>query len=146
IAPVLEVESGRKLGRADQIAEHDGDRTPLDRIEPRERPRRRSRRRPGGGRRWFGRGKLRYRPKQAPAVAEGDPEFLEVAVGEILEHIAIDPVIPERLLVLAEPEAPEPRLDVQHHGLAPQSLPRSAVDIRAETAHETARSAMRRIT
>ena len=80
----------------------------------------------GAGRsaaRRLGRGKLRYRPQESSAVAERDAEFLEVAVGEIGEHVEIDPVLPERLLVSAEPETAEPHADIHDRALAPEATP-----------------------
>ena len=105
IAPVLDVESSREFGRADKVAEHDGDRAPFGGIELRRAKRH--------GRPV--RGKLRYRFEEPPAVAERDAEFLEVAVGEISEHVQIDLVLAKPFLVLTKTEASEPPADIHDH-------------------------------
>ena len=64
------------------------------------------------------RGKLRYRPQQSSAVAERDAEFLEVAVGEISEHIEIDLVLSKLFLVSTEAETAEPPADIHDRALA----------------------------
>ena len=51
------------------------------------------------------RGKLRYRFEEPSAVAKRDAEFLEVAVGEISEHVQIDLVLAKPFLVLTKTEA-----------------------------------------
>ena len=115
IAPVLDVEGSREFGRADKVAEHDGDRPPFGRIGLREGLRRAERRKRPKRRRRLVRGKLRYRFQQSSAVAKRDAEFLEVAVGEISEHVQIDLVLAKPFLVLTKTEAEEPPADIHDH-------------------------------
>ncbi len=126
IAPVLDIESDRKLGRADKITEHHRDRASLDGIELGEGLRRRGaggQRRSGLSRKRFGCGKLRYGFEEPSTVAEGYSEFFEVSIGEIPEHIEIDPVVLEPLLVSAEPETMQPHAYIHDRALAPSDIP-----------------------
>ena len=60
------------------------------------------------------------------AVAERDAEFLEVAIGEIGEHVEIDLVVSEIGLVLAKADRVQPLGDVHRrstHGSTPMMVP-----------------------
>ena len=61
---------------------------------------------------------LRYRPQQSSAVAERDAEVLQVAIGEIGEHVEIDPAFSKAFLVSTEFETTEPHADIHDRALA----------------------------
>jgi hypothetical protein len=45
-------------------------------------------------------------------VAEGDPELLQVGVRQLGQHLGVEVILAERLLVPFEPETLEPSRDV----------------------------------
>ena len=96
---VLGIEPGRQRGRADEIAEHDGELAPLGGV--------------GAGRRG-GRGiqRLDCGHDLAPMADGGDAEILEVVQRQFRQHRAIDGIVSERRLVLPEAKRPEPAPDV----------------------------------
>ena len=108
VAQVLGVEPRGERGRADEVAEHDRELTPLGlsgRCGPRGR-------RVGG----FPAG-LASRGdslQQALAIAERDAELLEIGIGEIGEHVGADRMGSEGLGVAAESQVGEPLPDVSH--------------------------------
>ena len=99
---VLGIETRRRRRRAHKIAEHDGKLAAL-----------------GGGRGCRVRGALPLGRSVGPtkvcdgleealSVAHGHAEFLEVALGKIGQHRAVDFVRVEKVYVLAQTQAPEP--------------------------------------
>jgi hypothetical protein len=103
IAHVLGIQTLAERGGADEVREQHSQLPPL--------------RRRGHG--WLGAARLagsiskRHDGLQQPlAVAEADPELFEVRLGELRQHVGIDVVAAERLRVLRQPQAPEPRRDV----------------------------------
>ena len=117
IAPVLGVEPRRKACRADEVAEHHGDRTPLGHKLVtlgrnglmRER---------GSVRRLRG-GKSSDCVEQPSSVADrSDANVLEVVRRQPRQHVRVDLVLSKFLLVLTEAETAKPHTDI--HGRPPQ--------------------------
>ena len=84
------------------------------------------------------RGKLRYRFQEPSAVAKRDAEFLEVAFGEISEHVKVDLVLAKPFLVLTKTEAAEPPADIhdRRSRRGARNYPRSSL-ANAETTSDT---------
>jgi hypothetical protein len=112
---VLRIELARQLGRADEVAEQHRQLASLGLA--------RNRRswlsglgagigRPGG--------QGRYRFEQALAVAQVEPKLLQIGIGQIAQDVARNPVLGERLGMMAKPLFSEPARDVEH--FAPQAL------------------------
>lgn len=112
LAQIFGVEARRDLGRADQIAEHDGQQASLGagfrRCGRRGRFRRDTCRRgvaQGGDRR-----------EQLAAMADrGDAEAGQVVGRQLGQDVAVDVVVAKGGRVLFEPEAPQPIGDVYRH-------------------------------
>jgi hypothetical protein len=85
VAPVLGVERGRKAGRPDQIAEHNGDGSPL-RFVPHTR-------RGDSGRHHLQRRQARDRLEDALAVTERQAELFEVVLGQLGNDVHVDQVV-----------------------------------------------------
>ena len=105
------IEPRRQLGRAHQIEEHHGQLTALGFARNRRRRGWLSclcpvLRRPGVQR--------RYRLEQPLAVAEVEPELLQIGIGEFAQDVAGDAVLCERLRMVSEPLFSEPARDVDH--------------------------------
>ena len=105
-----------KRGRADQVAEHHRQLPPLGLRR--------------GHRRGDGRaGRRRPRPvreagdrlEQLLARAERQAELLEVGFGQLGQHLPVDLVVAERLLVALQPQTAQPSGDV--HGSSLDSAP-----------------------
>jgi hypothetical protein len=108
LAHVLGIESRRKRGGSDEIAEHDGQLAPLGGV----RGRRRLGRRGGSG----GRGKLRGgRQNLAPMPDAGDADLLQIVRSDVGKDCRVDLVLGERLFILPEPQAAQPSPDVHSH-------------------------------
>ena len=119
VAPVLGVELRGEARRADEVAEHDRDRTALGRDlgsfvggagEGCSRSARKSRRRQGGDR----------GEQHAPIAYGRNADLLEVLGRQVREDRLLDPVIAKRGLVLAKAETAKPPADI--HGRAPHGL------------------------
>jgi hypothetical protein len=52
------------------------------------------------------------RPHEPLSVAERYPEFFEIALGQLGQHVAVDRIRDERGLVLLESMAPQPVANV----------------------------------
>ena len=115
IAPILRVEPRRKARRANEIAEHHGDRAALGGVgtcADRDMALRRDRIHAfgtGGGR---GVELLNRRNDFAPMADDSDAEILEVLDRQLRQHRAVDFVVAERRLVLPKAEAPQPNPDI----------------------------------
>ena len=115
IAPILRVEPRRKARRADEIAEHDRDRTALGGVgtcADRDMALRRDRIHAfgtGGGR---GVELLNRGNDFAPMANDSDAQFPQVVNRQFRQHRAVDFVVAECRLILPEAEVPQPLPDV----------------------------------
>ena len=93
LAHVLGIEPRRQRGRADEVAEHDGELAPFGGV--------------GLGRRG-GRGvqRLDRGHHLAPMANRGDAEILEIVERQLRQHGAVDGIVAERRLVLSQAERP----------------------------------------
>ena len=121
VAPVLRVQLRGEARRADKIAEHDCDRTALGRCL---KALRWSRLRRGSGnvRRRTRAGYDGDRVEQPSSIANNrNANVLEVVNRQPRQQVRVDLVVPELLLVLAEPKTAKPPADIHRrasHGLA----------------------------
>jgi hypothetical protein len=108
IAPILGVELRREARRADEIAEHHGDRAALG-GRLRTSRRRRLRRRCGRVHRRRGDSESGDGREQSHPVADrGNANVLEVIRRQLRQNVRVDLVVPEIRLVMAEAETAKP--------------------------------------
>ena len=119
-AHVLGIEPGGQSGRADQVAEQDGQLPPLGPSS------RRGLWQFSPSRRRFSRcliiGQRSDRPQQQPSVAERNTELLEILIRQLRQDVGRDVVVPERRLVTLQPQLPQPSRDV-HLGVPACRVP-----------------------
>ncbi len=108
---VLRVKSRRQLGRAHQVDEHHRQLPPFRFGASMWRWLL------GGGyaERLRSRSKRGDRVQQLFAMAERDPELLQVLLAEVRQDFEVDIVLGERPCVLRKPQILQPTLDVHHH-------------------------------
>ena len=121
VAPVLGVELCGETRRADEIAEHHRDRTALGRCL-KALGWSRLRRGSGNVRRTTCAGYYGDRVEQPSSIANNrNANVLEVVNRQPRQQVRVDLVVPELLLVLAEPKTAKPPADIHRrasHGLA----------------------------
>jgi hypothetical protein len=119
-APVLDVETGRKAGRSDKIAEHHGDGAALGRnlggFEPQGEARR--------GAQLHRKRRASQLPdcdeQPAPITDRRDADPPEIFRRYMTENMLVDPVLAKSRLVLLETETPKPPAEL--HGRAPHGF------------------------
>jgi len=116
VAPVFGVELGDKARRADEVEEQDGDRTALGGNFGTVRRRGLGRRRGNACGSCAGQcGDCNKQP--APIANRRDANIFEVVCRQPRQHVRVNLVVSELLLVLTEAEAAKPIADI--HGRAP---------------------------
>jgi hypothetical protein len=118
IAPVFGVEFRGEARRADQIAEHDGDRPALRVGAGRRRGRRRVGRRIWGRGRRFAGGETGDRPDQLLSRPERNADFFEVGLGQVGQDVRVDLMLAEQGFILSEPDRVQPLGDVHRRSRA----------------------------
>jgi hypothetical protein len=113
LAHVFRVEPGRQRRRADEIAEHDRELAALCRHLARHDGRPNVRRRGS---------EVPDRFEQAFAVTERDAELLEVALGQLRQHLGVDFALAERGLILTQAKASQPTSEIHHRVLTGSGL------------------------
>ena len=125
VAPFLGIEFGGDAGRADQVAEHDGEIAPLaDGLGSRRNSgwRRGSLCRSGRMRKSFGWQLFRARVtaqrrdgfQEYPAMTDkADAQILQVLRRQTRQNLPVDRIVAECHLVLFEAQAPQPTVNVQ---------------------------------
>jgi hypothetical protein len=108
-AQIFRVELRRERGRADQVAEHDGEVATFRGLP--------GRRLDGGGGLCGGCNRRTAeggnRLQQPLSVSERHAEFPEVPFAQLRQNLAVDLVRAEHRLILSEAEAPQPTADFQ---------------------------------
>jgi uncharacterized protein YqeY len=108
-AQILRIEVCRQCGRADQVAEHQGELAALGGICSRRRG-------------W--RVEFADCSQELAAIAQDDAEILEVLVSQLAQDRQIDPILHKTLGIFGHSERFEPLRDLGHCGVSLSELSR----------------------